>query len=375
MSETNVKRSETFQWLEQFWSTTSFSSKELTDYAAEKLVEETRRGVMVMSLLMLGLILAALLFYMRLGLNPIYVYAYCLVGILAGHVYLSARTMAEIKVLYLLGITLLTISASAFVSIAHQTNSFSILLFANIVLLFMAVPIVPWGLREAGAVILIIYFMFTLSTGGVAERFNSDTLWVLQFLMLAAGVMSIVQVARSVRVRKDDISARFDLEQARAHLYQLSNIDPLTGAWNRRFLTTALARLVDDYGESSQDLHYALFDIDDFKQLNDSGGHEFGDQVLQFIGGKFAESLDGQGHLVRLGGDEFALLLVQKSPHEFIDCILKAITEEFADSGNLPVSMSYGLASAPLGADAPLDELYVRADEALYRSKRNRKIT
>lgn len=364
-------------WLAQFWSSTGFSNKELTAYATEKLVEETRRGVMAMSLLMLGLILTALLFYLRLGLEPVYLYAYGLVAALALHVYFSARTLGELKVLYLLGITLLTISASAFVSIAHQTNSFSILLFANIVLLFMAVPIVPWGLREAGAVIFIIYILLTLSTGGVADRFNSDTLWVLQFLMLAAGVMSIVQVARSVRVRKDDITARFDLEQARAHLYQLSNIDPLTGAWNRRYLTTALARLVDDYGESGQDLQYALFDIDDFKQLNDSCGHDFGDRVLQCIGEKFTQCLSGNGHLVRLGGDEFALLLVETQPHELIDSILKSISEEFEDAPgcDLPVTLSYGLSSAPLGADAPLEELYVRADEALYRSKRNKKIT
>lgn len=364
-------------WLQQFWSTTSFKDKELTAYAAEKLIEETRRGVMAMSLLMLGLILTALLFYLRLGLEPVYLYAYGLVAALALHVYFSARTLGEIRVLYLLGITLLTISATAFVSIAHQTNSFSILLFANVVLLFMAVPIVPWGLREAGAVIFIIYILLTLSTSGVADRFNSDTLWVLQFLMLAAGVMSIVQVARSVRVRKDDITARFELEQARAHLYQLSNIDPLTGAWNRRYMTTALARLVDDHQGSGHELHYALFDIDDFKQLNDSCGHDFGDKVLQCIGEKFNASLNHNGHLVRLGGDEFALLLVRNNPHELIDSILRAISENFENlsDSDLPVTLSYGLASAPLCADAPLEELYVKADEALYRSKRNKKIS
>lgn len=340
------------------------------------MLDETRKGVMAMSLLLLGLIFAALPLYVELELHPVYLYTYSLLAVLCLHIFFSARKMGDIRILYLLGITLLTISATAFVSIAHQTSSFSVLLFANVVLLFMAVPMVPWGIREASIVIFIIYALLTLSTGGMSTRFGADTLLVLQFFMIAAAMTSIILVARSVRIRKDDLSARFDLEKARAHLYELSNVDPLTGAWNRRFLPTAMTKLVTDFDGKSNLFHYALFDIDDFKKLNDSCGHDFGDKVLKRIGQHFSNALDGNGYLMRFGGDEFALLLVHDDPETFIDDIVLNIEKEFENGPDctIPVTMSYGLVSAPLSADITTTALYHRADKSLYKNKKQTKI-
>ncbi len=364
------------EYIKQLWSTTSFGSQELSQYARKELVDETREGVMAMSLLLLGLIISALPVYFKLDLHPVYLYTYLLIAVLSIHIFLSARKMGDLKVLYLLGITLLTLSATAFVSIAHQTSSFSVLLFANIVLLFMAVPMVPWGIREASIVIFIIYALLTLSTGGMTERFGSDTLLVLQFFMIAAALTSIILVARSVRIRKDDICARFDLEKARAHLYELSNVDPLTGAWNRRYLPSAIAQLINDYEDKANSFHYILFDIDNFKILNDTYGHDYGDKVLQCIGEIFTAHLNGNGYFIRLGGDEFALLLVHDKPNDFVSVLFTEIEQKcsaFCDA-SATVSMSYGLVSAPLCSETTLSALYLRADKAMYKCKHGKRL-
>ena len=363
---------ELFKRVQTLWSTVHFADQELTEYANSELLEETRRGVKSMSMLLFCLIVVAIPVYIELKLSPIYFYTYSLIAVLALHIYFSAHRIDKIRELYLLGITLLTISATAFLSIAHHTSSFSVLLFANIVLLFMAIPMVPWGVREASLVIFIIYALLTLSTGGVPERFGHETLWVLQFFMLAAAITSIAIVARVVRVRKDELSTRFDLEKARAHLYELSNVDPLTGAWNRRYLSTAISQLLIDFSGKAEFFHYALFDIDDFKELNDTYGHDFGDKVLKCFGEKFSDSLDGNGYLMRFGGDEFALLLVHDEPEIFIDNVLKIIEKQF--DKDRPVKMSYGLVSAPLCHETTLTALYNRADQSLYKNKKQSKI-
>ena len=282
------------------------------------MVEETRRGVMSMSLLLLLLIAAGLVAYAELELGNAYLYGYGLVALLAAHIYFSARSIGDIKVLHLLGITLLTVSATAFVSIAHQTSHVSGLLLANIMLLFMIVPVVPWGLREGTTVVFIIYSSLTLSIGSVIERFDTDTLWTLQFFMGAAAMISLALVARGVGVRKNDISARFDLEQAREHLFRLSNIDPLTGAWNRRYLPQAMDNLVERFGDGVRQFCFAVFDVDDFKILNDTYGHEAGDAVLVCVSEAFTTRLNDNGYFLRLGGDEFALMLVHEDPTAFI---------------------------------------------------------
>ncbi len=362
------------EYLKQLWSTTSFSTTELSQYARSQLVDETRRGVMSMSLLLLALILFALPVYMQLQLQPVYLYTYLLIAVLSIHIFFSAKKMGDIKVLYLLGVTLLTISATAFISIAHQTSSFSILLFANVVLLFMAVPMVPWGMREASIVIFIIYALLTLSTSGMTTTFGPDTLLVLQFFMIAAAITSMILVARGVHVRKSDLTTRFDLESARAHLYELSFVDPLTGTWNRRFISTALGKLICDYEDQSDEFHYVLFDIDDFKQLNDVHGHDYGDKVLQCIGETFNDNLDNRGYLIRLGGDEFALMLVHEQPHDFVNGLCDMIEKKCTDiNRKATVCLSYGLVSAPLDSETTLGALYLKADKAMYRDKVNSK--
>ncbi len=360
------------QKLLQVWSTTGFSTRDLTDYAEKHLIAETRRGVMGMSVLLLILVLAATAIYGGLGLGKSYLYTYLLVAGLSVHIFFSARSINELKPLHMLGMTLLILSATAFVSIAHQTGSFTPLLFSNILLLFMVVPMVPWGLREAITVILLIYFMLTFSTTGTGERFSEDTLWILQFFMLAAGLVSGALVAFTARVRRDDIYARFKLEKAHERMFRLSNIDPLTGAWNRRFLNTALQTLRELHGDKVKTFHFAQFDVDRFKQINDNYGHDFGDRVLKIVSETFTEHLDENGFLIRMGGDEFALLMVTPDPCDFIAKVLDDIGQRIIASGQRleqAFSMSHGLISAPLDREIEIETLYREADIALYESK------
>src|SRR6266568_4209580 len=138
--------------LRTMWSSTDFGANELTRYASAVMCREARQGT------------------------------FGVLALLALHVAVSARAITDIKVLYLLGMMLLAVSGLAFVLLAHRYGVFTATLFSTVVLLFMVVPLVPWGLREALFAVGIIYLIFTGSTLSVAGRFPHEALWTLQFL-------------------------------------------------------------------------------------------------------------------------------------------------------------------------------------------------
>jgi len=301
-----------------------------------------------------------------------YVYTCGVLALLALHVTLSSRTVKQTEVLYLLSITLLVVSGSAFVLLAHQTGSFSAALLSSVVLLFMVVPMVPWGLREASAVVLLIYLVFTLSTLSVGGRFDVKTLWILQFMMLGAGMVTLTIVARHVGVRKNDIKARFDLENAHQQMERLSYEDGLTGAWNRRFLDVQFNRLLRRFREQGRRVYFALLDVDDFKLFNDGFGHSYGDTVLQSLVQALRQRLGERNYVFRVGGDEFALLFDMDDATRCLnaaasDARLLAAPPD-ADSA-LPLCFSIGVIEVPDSCETNLETLYKEADKALYLAK------
>lgn len=330
------------QTLRTLWSATSFACSDLSGYAERFMADEARRGVMLLGGVSLLLLAGAALLYSLLGFGTAYIYTCAVLAVLSLHVMFSARSVTDLKALYLLGIALLVVSGVAFVLLAHHTGTFSTALLANVVVLFMVVPMVPWGLREAALVILLIYMVFSVSTLSVTGRFDSEILMVLQFLMFAASLITLVVVARNVGVRKHDIQVRFDLENAHREMEVLSNKDPLTGAWNRRFLELNFSEIAQRHRDSDQPLHLALLDIDDFKQLNDTRGHDHGDRILKHVTTSFQQALGADGYVVRLGGDEFALLFGSDHPLGTVEKAIKSVqaAKELRHEDGAPIQMS-----------------------------------
>lgn len=358
------------------WSTTAYPREELRDFAEANLIGEVRNGVRAMSVVLAALVAVATLAHQRLGLDGYYLHAYALVGALCVHIFVSASQIKEVRGLYLLGMALLVISATALVFVAHRTGNISPLLLANVLLLFVVIPMVPWGLREAVAVTVTIWLLLTSSTLAVAARFGADTLMLLQVFMFTTAFASLAVVVRATMIRKGELTARHDLEEARARLYRLSNVDPLTGAWNRRYLDHALSDLCERFGHAESDFHFVLFDVDDFKQLNDTFGHEAGDKVLVCVATALREHLGEHGHLIRMGGDEFCALFVSQDPERLLRVGVEDIRRRVATIEGLEsarVSISYGRIEASLDTTIPMPVLYRRADQNMYRAKRSGK--
>ncbi len=342
-------------------------------YAESMMFVDASRGLRALGLVSTALLSISALAYSILGYDDIYVHSSVVLAVLSLHVAISARAARETKALYLLGTTLVLVSGVAFVLLAHYSKSLNAALFAGVMLLFLLMPLVPWGLREAILIVVLVYGMFTLSTLSVEDRFETDTLWMLQLMMFAGSITTLIVIARNALIRRNDIRARYELEQAHDRMELLSLVDPLTGAWNRRYLDQRYERIRDQAIQSGSGFQFALIDIDDFKQINDSCGHDYGDTVLRRLVANFREVMRSGDHMVRVGGDEFLLLMSQADASEKITTALEALERDPEITGceanaTARIDVSVGLVMDCGPADS-LDALYRAADQVLYRSK------
>jgi diguanylate cyclase (GGDEF)-like protein len=142
--------------------------------------------------------------------------------------------------------------------------------------------------------------------------------------------------------------------------------DPLTGLGNRRALTRALEERVPE-ATPEQPLVLALFDLDGFKQYNDTFGHPAGDALLVRLGGNLSAFLHGRGRAYRMGGDEFcAVFRTAGEPHEATVQGAAAALSEQGDG--FAITSSHGAILLPVEADEPVEALRI-ADQRMYANK------
>jgi diguanylate cyclase (GGDEF)-like protein len=154
---------------------------------------------------------------------------------------------------------------------------------------------------------------------------------------------------------------------------QLAELDALTGRHNRRYFDEVLDREVARAHRYGRSLALILIDLDDLKQINDRVGHLGGDSVLAELGERVREALRSADIACRIGGDEFAVVLPESSlddARQLYDRLQAAITARPLTGGEL-VTASAGIAG--LDRDDDPKALFQRADEALYRAKRDGK--
>jgi diguanylate cyclase (GGDEF)-like protein/PAS domain S-box-containing protein len=162
-------------------------------------------------------------------------------------------------------------------------------------------------------------------------------------------------------------------KKVEAKLRYLAHFDQLTALPNRTSLQNDLNALLNPpAGTDRQALSIAMFDLDGFKDINDTLGHSTGDQLLCEVAWRLSTQAEGQARFYRLGGDEFVLTLAgcgdPRDIAERVDAVLKALGESFDINGHqLFIGASAGIAIAT--ADASVDALISNADLALYDAK------
>jgi diguanylate cyclase len=159
----------------------------------------------------------------------------------------------------------------------------------------------------------------------------------------------------------------------RAFAAAASDLDPLTGLRTRAGLLRDLEREISRFTRTDRPFCVAIADIDHFKNVNDTYGHDAGDRVLASIADHISRSLRAHDDAFRLGGEEFLLCLKEAdlaAGLTVVERLRKGLREKpiaVAEGKAVPVTVSFGLTVCGRGVTA--HELLRRADVALYRAK------
>lgn len=151
--------------------------------------------------------------------------------------------------------------------------------------------------------------------------------------------------------------------------------DPLTSLHNRMWFDAQLHRATRSASARSTRFAVVMLDLDQFKVVNDTMGHQAGDQLLVAVAERFVAWIDGTDEVARIGGDEFAFLLESVSTAAEAAAAVRALTRALQPPViigelTLPVTASLGLAMYP-GDGETAGELLRNADTAMYHAKRN----
>jgi diguanylate cyclase (GGDEF)-like protein len=154
----------------------------------------------------------------------------------------------------------------------------------------------------------------------------------------------------------------------RAKLVAQASSDPLTGLSNHRTLRERLAAEAARATRHGSPLSVAVLDVDYFKQINDAGGHEAGDEMLVWVAGCLSRVARSEDTLARVGGDEFAWVLPETTREQALVAVQRAREVIGAGAAPMPrITVSAGICDVS-STDDPT-ELIRRADQALYWSK------
>jgi len=169
----------------------------------------------------------------------------------------------------------------------------------------------------------------------------------------------------------------YTLDKKNEALKSVAFNDPLTGLPNRRYylehLKTSLLRLK----RTQKPFALMLIDLNDFKKVNDTLGHETGDQLLTQVSQILRQAVRGDDFVSRLGGDEFTIILQDCDNHIIAQRIAQSIIQSLSHPIQTPrssvsIGASIGISIAPGDSDDP-QELTRQADQAMYNAKRRGK--
>ena len=197
---------------------------------------------------------------------------------------------------------------------------------------------------------------------------------VTHYLAVKEDISERKQAEAALKAANLELSLRVaEVEGLQAELRQQALNDPLTGLYNRRYLSEALAREMLRCQRENTPLSIIMADIDHFKMINDNHGHQAGDEVLVQVAALLKSQARGSDIACRYGGEEF-LLVMPGSSLEFARKRAEEIRQKCGalaierEGRNLDVTLSFGIAACPDHGQKG-EELILKADHALYQSK------
>jgi diguanylate cyclase len=192
---------------------------------------------------------------------------------------------------------------------------------------------------------------------------------------IMANISAVVEANR--RMEDDLVVSRYQLQNQAIELDRTrveARTDQLSGLSNRKCFDEALRFAVSSYKRRGASFALLLADVDHFKRINDTHGHQSGDKVVQRIGEMLAQTCRSHDHVARFGGDEFGIIITRVDEEKALlaamrirEAVERTNFDVGVDNARIAVTFSMGLAF-PHPTDG-VDSIFQRADKALYQAK------
>jgi diguanylate cyclase (GGDEF)-like protein len=196
-------------------------------------------------------------------------------------------------------------------------------------------------------------------------------------LMAIAAILFMIVAYRSLKITNHFVqrshSLSYELQRAKEHAETLARTDFLTGMNNRRSFYHLCETSFKVARRHGQDLAVILFDIDEFKEINDTHGHAVGDDVIKTLARIVASTGRESDVAGRVGGEEFAILLPHtnaRNAHELAERLREQMEHAVVhlDRSEVKFTASFGVAQMSAGDESP-EALVAAADGAMYEAK------
>lgn len=184
----------------------------------------------------------------------------------------------------------------------------------------------------------------------------------------------INKMVKLVDLKSNELESMADkLKLMNTHLYELANTDPLTHLSNRRNILENLSSYIEIAKRYKKYFCLCIFDVDDFKSINDNYGHTAGDQVLKDLAEASQQHMRRADKIARIGGEEFLILLSDTDitgALSLCERLRLALSARTVKTGEVKIkyTCSFGVTAYVQGKDTA-DSIFMRADKLLYRAK------
>ncbi|MDF2925694.1 MAG: hypothetical protein K0R57_4608 [Paenibacillaceae bacterium] len=227
----------------------------------------------------------------------------------------------------------------------------------------------------ATALNISAFWILTFLHPGLRERTRADEWLTMPVILLVAALIALNAMERGIQLLKE---LRMESEDKQELMIQnvikdqMVRLDSLTGLYNRAALNEHLDMLLR-YAESEGfSLHVAMLDVDHFKSVNDTYGHQTGDKVLRRMATAVKEGIGSSDFAARYGGEEFTIVFTDRTVEE-VKRLLEGIRRKMEwmvhpELGERRITISIGL--CPYGKGMARERLIEQADACLYKAKR-----
>lgn len=289
------------------------------------------------------------------------------------------------RMLTVFGYALICLGASLVTMILAQ-NQFGTLSLAGAQLAMLAahsqilisIVLLPLTFYEGLVMTAIVTFCLAWSSWWTVPMEKGSVQSTQLFVLITTAIFVLSVVHYQAVLRRRAFDASFDLARSVAQLQLLSTLDAVTGGFNRLYLQSILTQELSRAARFSHPLSALMFDLDNFKEVNDTQGHTVGDEVLRVVSGATVSAVRDVDIVARYGGDEFMVVLPETSREDALEIaerVQKTVHDELqhhfgAESAPGHVTLSIGVATLRPGEKHTPENVVSLADERLYEAKR-----